>query len=181
MLSAGSGHEPDEFSLVFSPERVFTGRMFADLRRYPKLVGGIDTPAAKAGIAFYESAPEFDVRPELPRPNAVLGASYCGGVKETAFSGVFPTMAAVAADGAIATVHDPMYSDADLAELGLTPHHLGEPADAAIVQADHLEYRALSSAKLVAHTIVDGLRVLNPAGFPDAVVASIGAGVPSRQ
>ncbi len=31
-----------DFWLVFSPERVLTGRVFADLRRYPKLVGGVD-------------------------------------------------------------------------------------------------------------------------------------------
>ena len=41
MLSEGSGLMLGEgFSLVFSPERVFAGRVFADLRRYPKLVGG---------------------------------------------------------------------------------------------------------------------------------------------
>ena len=30
-----------DFDVVFSPERVLTGRIFADLRKYPKLVGGI--------------------------------------------------------------------------------------------------------------------------------------------
>ncbi|HYY10511.1 MAG TPA: NAD(P)-binding domain-containing protein, partial [Kineosporiaceae bacterium] len=33
--------EGEDFHLVFSPERVLTGRVFADLRKYPKLVGGL--------------------------------------------------------------------------------------------------------------------------------------------
>ncbi len=61
----------DGFHLVFSPERVFTGRVFADLRRYPKLVGGVDAPSARRGVAFYESVLEFDERPDLSRPNGV--------------------------------------------------------------------------------------------------------------
>ena len=36
MLADASGLTPgSDFSLVFSPERVYTGRVFADLRRYP--------------------------------------------------------------------------------------------------------------------------------------------------
>ena len=43
MLEAGSGLVAGkDFDLVFSPERVLTGRVFADLCRYPKLVGGIN-------------------------------------------------------------------------------------------------------------------------------------------
>ena len=61
----------DGFHLVFSPERVLTGRVFADLRRYPKLVGGL-TPAGTArAVAFYEAVLDFDERADLPRPNGV--------------------------------------------------------------------------------------------------------------
>ena len=43
LLDEGSGLVAGEdFHLVFSPERVLTGRVFADLRKYPKLVGGVD-------------------------------------------------------------------------------------------------------------------------------------------
>src|SRR5690606_25968170 len=77
---------------------------------------------------------------------AVLGASYRGGVKETAFSGGFPTVAALRAAGAEAVVHDPMFSDAELEALGLSPYRLGEPVDAAVVQADHAEYREVGAA-----------------------------------
>ena len=53
MLERGSGLTAGrDFHLVFSPERVLTGRVFADLRRYPKLVGGIDKESAEHGVAF---------------------------------------------------------------------------------------------------------------------------------
>ncbi len=72
LLAQDSGLLPErDFSLVFSPERVFTGRVFADLRRYPKLVGGIGPHSAKDGVRFYESVLDFDVREELSRPNGV--------------------------------------------------------------------------------------------------------------
>lgn len=78
MLEAGSGLKAgDDFHLVFSPERVLTGRVFADLRRYPKLVGGIDEASTAHGVEFYESVLDFDDRTDLPRPNGVwdLGTS----------------------------------------------------------------------------------------------------------
>jgi len=57
--------------VVHSPERVFTGRVFSDLRRYPKLVGGVTPECTRQGVAFYEAVLEFDDRPDLPRPNGV--------------------------------------------------------------------------------------------------------------
>lgn len=279
MLAEGSGLTPGEgFHLVFSPERVFTGRVFSDLRRYPKLVGGIDEASARHGVEFYESVLEFDDRDNLPRPNgvwdlgsaeaaemaklaettyrdvniglanqfarfaaqrgidiyqviqacnsqpfshihqpgiavgghcipiyprmylwndpeasvvraareanadmpayaatqleaahgdlagqrvAVLGAAYRGGVKETAFSGVFPLVAALREHSATVFVHDPMYSDEELRGLGFEPYTIGQPADAVVVQADHAEYRSLSSQDVPeVRTVVDGRRAL---------------------
>ena len=47
-LEAASGLEAGrDFLLAHSPERVYTGRVFADLRKYPKLVGGIDEASAR--------------------------------------------------------------------------------------------------------------------------------------
>src|SRR5690606_29515989 len=67
MLEAGSGlRVGEDFHLVFSPERVLTGRVFADLRRYPKLVGGVDAASASAGVRFYEAVLDFDERGDLP-------------------------------------------------------------------------------------------------------------------
>ncbi|MFI0896880.1 nucleotide sugar dehydrogenase [Streptomyces sp. NPDC020983] len=281
MLAEGSGLTAGEdFHLVFSPERVLTGRVFADLRRYPKLVGGIDEASARHGVEFYEAVLDFDERPDLTRANGVwdlgsaegsemaklaettyrdvniglanqfaryadkagidvkavieacntqpyshihqpgiavgghcipiyprmylwndpeatvvraareanaampsyavdllaaaygdlagvevlvLGAAYRGGVKETAFSGVFGTVAALAERGAVPYVSDPMYTDEELTALGLTPH-TGQPVTAAVLQADHAEYRELSASDLPGvRVLVDGRRTTDPA------------------
>jgi nucleotide sugar dehydrogenase len=258
LLEEGTDLKPGkDFFVVFSPERVLTGRVFEDLRRYPKLVGGIDEISEKRGLDFYSQVLDFDDRPDLPRQNGVwamgsteasemaklaettyrdvnialanqfalfsennginfsavreacnsqpfshihlpgiavgghcipvyprlylwndpeatvvsaarnanalmpekivsriekeigslsgkkvviLGAAYRGGVKETAFSGVFATYNCLNKKGAQVFVHDPLYSDEELLSLGFNPFHKGETADVAIIQADHLEY-----------------------------------------
>jgi len=273
--------EGTDFHLVFSPERVLTGRVFADLRKYPKLVGGLSEEGAKRATAFYEAVLDFDERPDLERANGVwdlgsaeaaelaklaettyrdvniglanqfarfagqngidvhavieasnsqpyshihrpgiavgghcipvyprlylytdpdatvvraareanagmpdytigllegafgdlkgakvvvLGASYRGGVKETAFSGVFPAVEALKARGAEVSVHDPMYTDDELAGLGFTPYTLGTPVDAAVLQADHAEYAQLGPADLPGvKVLVDGRDRTDPA------------------
>ncbi|MFK4110389.1 nucleotide sugar dehydrogenase [Streptomyces sp. NPDC002176] len=280
MLAEGSGLTAGEdFHLVFSPERVLTGRIFADLRRYPKLVGGIDEASAAHGVRFYEEVLDFDERPDLARPNGVwdlgsaeaselaklaettyrdvniglanqfarfadqagidvtkvieacntqpyshihqpgiavgghcipiyprmylwndpqatvvrsareanaamplyavdllaaaygdltdaavlvLGAAYRGGVKETAFSGVFPTVQALRERGAVPYVSDPMYTADELTALGLPPHR-GETVTAAVLQADHAEYRELAPSDLPeVRVLVDGRRTTDP-------------------
>jgi nucleotide sugar dehydrogenase len=60
-----------DFFVVFSPERVLTGRVFEDLKKYPKLVGGIDPDSESKGIEFYEAVLDFDERKDLPKPNGV--------------------------------------------------------------------------------------------------------------
>jgi nucleotide sugar dehydrogenase len=298
MLAEGSGLTAGEdFALVFSPERVSSGRIFADLRRYPKLVGGIDEPSTSRGIAFYEQVLEFDERTDLARPNgvwnlgsseaselaklaettyrdvniglantfaryadtigvdvagvieacnsqpfshihqpgiavgghcipvyprmylwndpeaevvrvaraanaampeyavslleqeqgdlagsrvAVLGIAYRGGVKETAFSGVFPTVEALKARGATVLVDDPMYTEDEIRALGFEPYEVGanaEPVDAAIIQTDHVEYRTLTPADLPGiKTLIDGRRITDPAAWTDVRRRLIGAG-----
>jgi UDP-N-acetyl-D-mannosaminuronic acid dehydrogenase len=57
-LVAGSA-----FHLVFSPERVFSGRIFQDLATYPKLVGGLDAAGEERGAHLYEQfLPGVEVR-----------------------------------------------------------------------------------------------------------------------
>ncbi|PIN52291.1 nucleotide sugar dehydrogenase [Trueperella pyogenes] len=286
--------EGQDFHLVFSPERVLTGRVFADLRRYPKLVGGLSEAGTKAVIEFYESVLTFDERSDLPRANgvwdmgsaeaaemaklaettyrdvniglanqfavfadaagidvqrvidacnsqpyshihrpgiavgghcipvyprlylstdpdasivrtarqynagmpeyvvgrvesllgdlagqkvAVLGASYRGGVKETAFSGIFATVAALEARGAQVKVHDPMYSDEELAAFGWQAYHLGEETSAAIVQADHAQYKTVTPGDFPGIKVLfDGRRVTDPelwAGTPRVVIGDV--------
>jgi UDP-N-acetyl-D-glucosamine dehydrogenase len=77
-LAGRSGLRPgNDFMLCHSPERVSSGTVFADLRRYPKLIGGIDERSGKAAEVFYQSVLDFDERPDLVRPNGVwnLGSS----------------------------------------------------------------------------------------------------------
>jgi nucleotide sugar dehydrogenase len=285
-----------DFHLVFSPERVLTGRIFEDLRRYPKLVGGVDDVSAQHGIAFYESVLDFDDRPDLARPNgvwnlgsseaselaklaettyrdvniglanqfaryadsqgidvyavieacnsqvfshihqpgiavgghcipiypqmylwndpeativraaraanrgmpnyavtllekhhgtlagqrvAVLGASYRGGVKETAFSGVFDVVDELKKVGAVPVVNDPMYTKDELQRLGFEDYEFGEPVDAVIVQANHAEYERVRAENLPgARTVIDGRGVTSDelrAAIPTYVIGSVSA------
>lgn len=292
MLEAGSGlTEGEDFHVVFSPERVLTGRVFADLRRYPKLIGGLTPAGAARAREFYEAVLQFDERDDLPRPNGVwdlgsaeaaemaklaettyrdvniglanqfglfaaahgidvyqvidacnsqpyshihrpgiavgghcipvyprlylstdpeadivrtarlvnasmpdrlvsraesvlgsldglravvLGAAYRGGVKEAAFSGVFPTVEALRARGATVSVHDPLYTQDELRGLGLEPYVLGSPADVAVLQTDHADYRDLSAADIPGiRLLVDGRAATEAArwaGTPRIVV-----------
>jgi len=66
-----------EFSMVFSPERVSSGRIFNDLRSYPKLVGGVTESCTQKGIDFYEAVLDFDKRKDLPKPNGVWALQNC--------------------------------------------------------------------------------------------------------
>lgn len=297
VLEEGSGLTcGQDFFLAFSPERVLTGRVFADLRRYPKLVGGVDPESGKRAAAFYEAVLDFDDRPDLSRPNGVwdlgsaeaselaklaettyrdvniglanqfalfaasrgidvhavieasnsqpyshihrpgiavgghcipvyprfylwndpsatvvraareqnarmpervvetleavhgpldgervvvLGAAYRGGVKETAFSGVFGTVAALRDRGAVPVVHDPLYSPAELRALGLEPFDPGVRVDAAVLQADHAEYRDLGPADLPGvRTLVDGRRVTDSARWDGVTRVVLGEPLP---
>lgn len=282
-----------DFDLVFSPERVLTGRVFADLRRYPKLVGGLSERGAAKATDFYQQVLQFDEREDLPRPNGVwdlgtaeaaefaklaettyrdvniglvnefakaadgfgvdiyavidacnsqpyshlhrpgiavgghcipvyprlylhkdpqasvvaaaraanetmpgyacdlvsaafggsltgrtvvvLGASYRGGVKETAVSGVFPVVAELTARGATAYVHDPMYTDEELIRLGFTPYPEGTKVDGAILQADHATYRDWTPAQLPGISVLlDGRNITDAANWPGVTRLIIG-------
>lgn len=61
----------EDFHLAFSPERVLTGRVFEDLRKYPKLVGGLSGKGASKAVEFYQSVIEFDSRDDLDKANGV--------------------------------------------------------------------------------------------------------------
>jgi nucleotide sugar dehydrogenase len=278
---------------------VSSGSVFADLARYPKLVGGIDSGSGVRAVDFYTSVLHFDARPDLPRPNGVwdlgcaeaaeltklaettyrdvnialanefgrfaeeagldiftvidaansqpyshihrpgiavgghcipvypwlyaaadrnarlalvsrevndavpgravrrlagltggldglrvvvLGAAYRGGVRETALSGVFGIVRALADHGAVALVHDPLYSDSELIGLGFAPYRLGAPCDAAIVQADHASYAALRPADLPGvRAIVDGRAITNPARWDGVPRYVLGVGEPGHR
>jgi nucleotide sugar dehydrogenase len=71
-IEASSGLQVGEdFFVVFSPERVLTGRVFEDLKSYPKLVGGVTDECTARGVEFYTSVFDFEPRTDLARPNGV--------------------------------------------------------------------------------------------------------------
>jgi nucleotide sugar dehydrogenase len=57
MLERGSGlRVGSDIHLAFSPERVYSGRIFQDLQRYPKVVGGVTEACSQAAERFYRAA-----------------------------------------------------------------------------------------------------------------------------
>jgi UDP-N-acetyl-D-glucosamine dehydrogenase len=60
-----------DFNLVFSPERVSSGRIFEDLKNYPKIVGGVTSTCTQKGVEFYNQALSFNPRSDLVKPNGV--------------------------------------------------------------------------------------------------------------
>lgn len=60
-----------DFNLVFSPERVSSGRIFEDLKNYPKIVGGVTSACTQKGVEFYNQALIFNPRTDLEKPNGV--------------------------------------------------------------------------------------------------------------
>ena len=52
-----------DFYLAFSPERIYAGRVFEDLRIYPKIVGGVDQESTAKAVDFYRDVLEAEVWP----------------------------------------------------------------------------------------------------------------------
>jgi UDP-N-acetyl-D-mannosaminuronate dehydrogenase len=108
----------------------------------------------------------------------VLGASYRGGVKETAFSGVWDLVREITDFGGLPVVFDPMFSDDELRSIQLEPYVLGRYAAGAIVQADHPEFEELCKAFIPGlRAIYDGRRILDPTKFEGVELLKIGSGI----
>ena len=109
---------------------------------------------------------------------AVLGIAYRGGVKEAAFSGVYPTVESLITRGARVRVHDPLFSDEETRALGFTSYTIGDPVDVVVVQADHAQYRELGPDRFPGvRLLVDGRRMSDRsawAGVPRYVVGEGG-------
>ena len=56
---------------MFSPERVLTGRVFDDLRKYPKLIGGLSARVPRARGNSTRRFSSSTTRADLTRPNGV--------------------------------------------------------------------------------------------------------------
>jgi nucleotide sugar dehydrogenase len=66
-----------DFFVVFSPERVFTGRIFEDLTKYPKLVGGVTNSCTTKGVEFYKSVLKFPSSSNLSPEFGVIALENC--------------------------------------------------------------------------------------------------------
>ena len=61
-LEAASGLIADEdFFVAFSPERLYSGAVFANLSTYPKLVGGIGPESGRRAANFYDSVLDAEI------------------------------------------------------------------------------------------------------------------------
>lgn len=142
---------------------------------YPRfyLAGDPDARLPTAAREVNEAMPAYavDLLGDVAgRTVLILGVAYRGGVKETAFSGAFGLRDELTRRGARPVAADPLYDAAELAALGFSAW-TGEPVDAAVLQADHAEYAALTPAELPdVRVVVDGRGVLEPAPFAAAGV-----------
>src|SRR3954452_21929053 len=62
LASASGLREGADFHVVFSPERIFSGRAIADLDNYPKLVGGLSAAGEARRLELYASFLDAEVR-----------------------------------------------------------------------------------------------------------------------
>jgi nucleotide sugar dehydrogenase len=61
-LEAATGLRADrDFFVAFSPERLFSGAVFANLSTYPKLVGGIGPESGRRAAEFYDSVLDAEI------------------------------------------------------------------------------------------------------------------------
>jgi nucleotide sugar dehydrogenase len=59
MLERGSGLQVGrDLFLAFSPERVYSGRIFRDLHQYPKVLGGVTAQCTERAARFYKTVLE---------------------------------------------------------------------------------------------------------------------------
>jgi nucleotide sugar dehydrogenase len=154
---------------------------------YPRFYLGADAeatlPAAarvvnEAMPAYAVGLLEAELGPVAGMRVLILGVTYRGDVRETAFSGAFGVRDALVARGAAPVAADPLYADDDLRALGFEPWD-GGAVDAAILQADHAAYADLGPEDLPgARAVVDGRGPLDPRRFAAAgvVLRRIGGG-----
>jgi nucleotide sugar dehydrogenase len=61
-LEAASGLRAErDFFVAFSPERLYSGAVFANLATYPKLVGGIGPESGRRAAVFYDSVLDAEI------------------------------------------------------------------------------------------------------------------------
>jgi len=69
-----------------------------------------------------------------------------------------------------------MYTDEEITQLGFTPYVSGGSVDGVILQADHAEYKKLTSAAFPGvKAVIDGRRSMSAGNFPGVEFRVIGA------
>ena len=75
-------------------------------------------------------------------------------------------------------MHDPMYTDDEIKDLGFEVYKIGANVDGVILQADHAEYKKLTSKDFPGvKCVVDGRRALDKGNFANVALRVIGAPV----
>jgi nucleotide sugar dehydrogenase len=108
----------------------------------------------------------------------ILGLAYRAGVKEAMLSPATELAAILQQRGARPLVNDPLFSDAEIAALGLEPSPMITPAaDAIVLQTYHGEYRDLDLSRYPrCRVVLDGRNVLDPETIRAAGVCYVGIG-----
>ncbi|HLG10392.1 MAG TPA: UDP binding domain-containing protein, partial [Dehalococcoidia bacterium] len=107
----------------------------------------INDSMAEHGVERLEAALESGLRGKTV---LILGLAYRGGVKEAELSSALLVADALRHRGAEVLVNDPLFSDREVAALGLNASPLPPRAvvDAVVLQAGHTEYASLDFAAL---------------------------------
>jgi nucleotide sugar dehydrogenase len=111
----------------------------------------------------------------------ILGLSYRGDVKEAELSSALLVTDSLRHRGARVLVHDPLFSDQEIAAQGLEPAPLPpvEPMDAAILQAGHAVYRELDFRTFTGcRAVLDGRGFYSPGPIEGAGIRYIAIGRP---
>jgi nucleotide sugar dehydrogenase len=108
----------------------------------------------------------------------ILGLAYRAGVKEAMLSPATALSGLLRQRGAHPIVHDPLFSDEEIAALGLEPSSLSrQDADAIVIQTYHPEYRELDlRSYLRCRVLLDGRNVLDPGKVRAAGICYVGIG-----
>jgi nucleotide sugar dehydrogenase len=139
----------------------------------------INDSMARYGVDLLESALIDETGAGLRGQSVlILGLAYRGGVKEATLSSALLVAQALEERGARVLVHDPLFTDAEIAALGLTPARLTDlTIDAVVLQAAHREYEELDLASLGCSVFLDGRRAFARARVEDAGVRYVAIGL----
>ncbi len=142
--------------------------------RLPRLARDANNAMARYGVAKLEAV-AGSLRDKTV---LILGLAYRANVKEAAHSSAFLLADQLAARGARAVIHDPLFSADEVRAFGLEPvGSLPVSADAIIVQAWHDAYQDLDLRAFVGcRALLDGRQAVDRASVEAAGMVYVGIG-----